>query len=170
MGGLDARYYITHLGGAERVLSLTTLGTPHRGSSFADWARPRLGRLICPLFDLFGLPRGAFDDLTVACCKEFNEKTPDAPGVRYFSVAGRFQPTWLTPEWHLPASILQKTEGDNDGVVSVQSAEYGESCTIWEGDHMNLVNWLHPWAVANPHSERVADYAALVSRLAEEGF
>src|SRR5437879_9812393 len=35
MGGLDARYMIAHLGMAHRVLSLTTLGTPHRGSPFA---------------------------------------------------------------------------------------------------------------------------------------
>jgi triacylglycerol lipase len=170
MGGLDARYFIAHLGGASRVLTLTTLGTPHRGSSFADWALPRLGRLISPLFDFLGLPRKAFDDLTVTRCKQFNEQTPDAPGVRYFSVAGRFQPTWLTPEWQLPASILQKAEGDNDGVVSIRSASYGESCTVWEGDHMNLVNWLHPWVRPDKQCDRLNDYAALVGRLADEGF
>src|SRR5436190_23024830 len=31
MGGLDSRYLITHLGMSDCVLSLTTLGTPHRG-------------------------------------------------------------------------------------------------------------------------------------------
>ena len=31
-GGLDAKYMITHLGMEERVASLTTLCTPHRGS------------------------------------------------------------------------------------------------------------------------------------------
>ncbi|MFO0865908.1 MAG: hypothetical protein U0744_14870 [Gemmataceae bacterium] len=38
MGGLDSRYMITKLGMADQVISLTTLGTPHRGSPFADWA------------------------------------------------------------------------------------------------------------------------------------
>ena len=37
MGGLDARYMISCLGMAQRVLTLTTLGTPHRGTAFADW-------------------------------------------------------------------------------------------------------------------------------------
>src|SRR4051812_15186044 len=36
MGGLDARYLISKLAPAGRVLSLTTVGTPHRGSAFAD--------------------------------------------------------------------------------------------------------------------------------------
>src|SRR3954447_10597350 len=37
MGGLDARYMISRLDMAGRVLTLTTRGTPHRGTSFADW-------------------------------------------------------------------------------------------------------------------------------------
>ena len=46
MGGLDSRYLISRLAMADRVLTLTTLGTPHRGSSFADWASGRLVRLV----------------------------------------------------------------------------------------------------------------------------
>src|SRR2546421_448283 len=37
MGGLDARHMISALGMEKHVLTLTTLGTPHRGTSFADW-------------------------------------------------------------------------------------------------------------------------------------
>jgi len=41
MGGLDSRHAISlRLGLAERVLTLTTLGTPHRGTAFADWGVP----------------------------------------------------------------------------------------------------------------------------------
>ena len=36
LGGLDARYMISRLGMAQRVLSLTTIGTPHLGSPIAD--------------------------------------------------------------------------------------------------------------------------------------
>src|ERR1700680_3312371 len=35
LGGLDARYMISRLGMADQVLTLTTIATPHRGSSFA---------------------------------------------------------------------------------------------------------------------------------------
>src|SRR5262252_6205372 len=36
MGGLDSRFLIAKLGLANRVLSLTTIGTPHHGSPIAD--------------------------------------------------------------------------------------------------------------------------------------
>jgi len=36
MGGLDARYLIGKLGYGDRVASLTTISTPHRGSKIAD--------------------------------------------------------------------------------------------------------------------------------------
>lgn len=36
MGGLDARYVISKLGYGDRVASLTTVSTPHRGSAIAD--------------------------------------------------------------------------------------------------------------------------------------
>src|SRR5712691_10689104 len=37
MGGLDSRHMINHLGMANRVHSLTTIGTPHRGTAYVDW-------------------------------------------------------------------------------------------------------------------------------------
>ena len=171
MGGLDSRYMISRLGMAPRVLSLTTIGTPHRGSSFVDWGVRRFARLVCPVFEFFGLSYQAFKDLTTANCKVFNRETPDAPGVRYYSIAGRFLTDWLAPEWQLSSSIVERMEGPNDGVVSVESATYGENCDVWEGDHLNLVNWTHPLAGAFRHSpERSADYAGLVCRLAAAGF
>src|SRR5262245_66403718 len=36
LGGLEARYAISRLGLADRLLSLTTIGTPHRGAPQAD--------------------------------------------------------------------------------------------------------------------------------------
>ena len=38
LGGLDARYALTHLGLAARVRSLVTVGTPHRGTWMAHWS------------------------------------------------------------------------------------------------------------------------------------
>jgi triacylglycerol lipase len=166
MGGLDARYLISRLGMAPRVLTLTTLGTPHRGSPFADWGVIRLGRLLRPVLDYFGLRYQAFYDLTVAYCRRFNAEVPDVSTVRYFSVAGRFASTWWSPEWRLPAHILDRTEGPNDAVVSVESARWGESCEVWEnGHHLNLVNW----RATRPHRDRIDDYVRLVRRLADVG-
>jgi triacylglycerol lipase len=170
MGGLDSRYLISRLGMAPRVLTLTTLGTPHRGSAFADWGIRRLQRVLQPLFDFVNVPYQAFFDLTTARCAEFNRQTPDAPGVRYFSVAGDFLLRWLTPEWQIPARILYRSEGPNDGVVSVASATWGEDLTTWDGDHLNLINWKHSWVPARRQNDRTSHYADLVRRLADEGY
>jgi triacylglycerol lipase len=171
MGGLDSRYLISRMGMEDRVLSLTTLGTPHRGSPFADWGVRHLAHFVQPFLDLLGVTYDAFFDLTTKSCKEFNEQTPDSPKVRYFSVAGRFRPDWLYPEWQLPYRIIASREGPNDGFVSEASAKYGEDCTFWDGDHVSLINWPAPAAKARGvWRDRVEDYAVLVRRLADEGF
>jgi triacylglycerol lipase len=141
MGGLDSRYMISRLGMADRVVTLTSLGTPHRGTPFADWGIRRLGRLVKPLLQLFGIPTQGFYDLTTDACRRFNDEVPDAPGVRYFSVAGRHHGQLHNPEWLLPYNIVLQAEGANDGVVSLTSARHGESLEVWEGDHLSLVNW-----------------------------
>jgi triacylglycerol lipase len=91
--------------------------------------------------------------------------------VRYFSVAGRHEGHWLCPEWQIPAFIVGRAEGPNDGVVSVASAAHGERCEVWEGDHLSLVNWPNPGAqVRGRWQDRSPRYAALVNRLADEGY
>jgi triacylglycerol lipase len=171
MGGLDARYMISRLGMSERVLSLTTLGTPHRGSTFADWGVSRLSRVVRPILHWLGLSTQAFLDLTTAKCRQFNEGVPDVPSVRYFSVAGRHDGNWLTPEWYLSYSLVHRLEGENDGVVSVASAQWGEHTELWDGDHFSLVNWPNPFARNRGWDRDPAQrYGPLVRRLADEGF
>jgi triacylglycerol lipase len=153
MGGLDARYMISRLGMAGRVLSLTTLGTPHRGTPFADWGLGRLRHLVKPLLDFFGIPTGAFYDLSTAGARRLSQQMPDAPGVRYFSVAGRLPPDH-DPQWLLSHTIVAQEEGPNDGLVSVASAQYGESLDVWEGDHLSLVGWLHHLRAGSPAATR----------------
>jgi triacylglycerol lipase len=171
MGGLDSRYMVSCLGMGERVLTLTTLGTPHRGTAFADWGVSRLERLLKPIFNFLGVPTQAFYDLTTARCKTFNDKVPNVSGVRYFSVAGKHDGTFLNPEWLLPYRIVLEKEGPNDGVVSVASANYGERMDIWDGDHLSLVNWLNPLARHRSFwRDPAARYGPLLRRLADEGY
>lgn len=141
MGGLDARYMISKLDMADRVLSLTTIGTPHRGSAFADWGIHKLGWCLRPIFHMFNMSPDAFYDLTTENCRRFNEEVKDVPGVRYYSIAGQRDRAALGPFWYLPWRIVYDREGPNDGVVSVNSARYGENCDVWDADHLNLVNW-----------------------------
>jgi triacylglycerol lipase len=170
MGGLDARYMIARLGMHRHVLTLTTLGTPHRGSAFADWGTRRLERLARPVFDFLGVPTEAFYDLTRARCQVFNAEVPDAAGVRYFSVAGRHSGTFASPEWLIPYHVVQMMEGSNDGVVSVESARYGEDLEIWEGDHLSLVNLRSPLAGSASGRDTLPRYGKLLQRLADLGY
>ena len=171
MGGLDARYMVSRLGMESRVLSVTTVGTPHRGSAFADWGVSRFARLVEPLLRFLFIPSEAFRDLTTDRCRRFNEDVPDAPGVRYFSVAGRCERDWVGLEWLLPYRVVERAEGPNDGVVSVASATWGEHTEVWPGDHLNLVNWPNRHACRRGRWPDLApDYGRVVRRLALAGF
>ena len=160
LGGLDARYLISRLGMAERVLSLTTISTPHRGTPFADWGIDNAAWLMRPTLRYLTLSHQAFQDLTLASCRRFNDEVPDVPGVRYFSVGSEL--VGFRPEWMFSHALVRSTEGPNDGVVSVASARYGEACDVWTGDHMSLAVWQ-----ASDESPR---WAGLVGRLRDLGF
>ena len=65
MGGLDARHMLFNDRGQgrihESVASLTTIGTPHEGTSFADWALNYFPRLPAAL-PTIGLNINRFKD------------------------------------------------------------------------------------------------------------
>ena len=171
MGGLDSRYMISRLEMAERVLTLTTLGTPHRGTSFADWGVSRFERIVKPVLDTLGMPTEAFFDLTRERCRLFNEAVKDAANVRYFSVAGKHDGHFLHLEWLLPHRIILNEEGENDGLVSVVSATYGEHCDIWDDDHHGMINWYHPVKhYRGTLRDPAQRYGSILRRLADLGY
>ena len=59
---------ISRLDMHEQVLSLTTIGTPHRGTAFADWSLRRFGRAGKPVLNFLRIPTDAWDDLTTERC------------------------------------------------------------------------------------------------------
>lgn len=168
LGELDGRYLISRLGMAHRVRTLTTVGTPHRGTAFADWGLRRLERVVRPLLEWACIPHQAFYDLTTAACHRFNHEVLDVPEVRYFSVAGHYEcGSWRADAWSLPHGIVAEAEGPNDGVVSVASATWGEHLEVWDCDHFGLVNWPNPVLRAGGRWEdRSPRYAALTQLLA----
>ncbi len=142
MGGLDARFMIAHLGMAERVETLITIATPHRGSPYADWVFENLGRKLrgIDLVRKFKIELSALADLRVSAMPRFNDQTKDVSGVGYFSVSTFQQPSRLAP-FFLPChKVVFEREGDNDGVVSVRSAIWGKHLGTWQTDHLHAVN------------------------------
>lgn len=147
MGGLDARYMISRLKPENvKVLSLTTIASPHRGSAFADYVFKELGPANLPrlykVLEAVGLSTGAFSQLTTKYMRgEFNDKTPDVPGVRYFSYGATMRPS-LWSAFRQPHRIVEREEGPNDGLVSVESAKWGTyKGTLVDVSHLDLINW-----------------------------
>lgn len=188
MGGLDARYMISHLLGPSssvRVASLTTIATPHRGSPVADFlvdadskSPIHLPRLY-GVFSRVGFGTEAFEQLTTRHMAEtFNPQTPDVPGVRYFSYGADIGglPS-LFGVFRQPYSVIRDREGPNDGLVSVQSSRWGEyQGTLVAVSHLDLINWSNRmrWAMREMMGMRkkfnaVAFYLDIADMLSKQG-
>lgn len=142
-GGLDARYAVSRLGMDRYVASLTTVGTPHAGCVFAD----RLLELL-PEWIVRGVAwhynsamkrlgdanpdfLSAVRDLTASRCAVINGETPDKDGVMYRSVASKMI-HWSGGKFPLNLShiLIKGFDGENDGLVSVESASRGENSVL----------------------------------------
>ncbi|OAL54221.1 alpha/beta-hydrolase [Pyrenochaeta sp. DS3sAY3a] len=147
MRGLDSRYMISQLKPTEfKILSLTTIATPHRGSAFADYMFQTIGPLgtkrLYKVLEYFGLETGAFTQLTQEYMRDnFNPKTPDVADVKYYSYGASLEPS----RWSVFApshAIIKPVEGVNDGLVSVSSSQWGEyKGTLIGVSHLDLINW-----------------------------
>lgn len=152
MGGLDARYMITKLDMADRVASLSTVGTPHQGTSIADWGT-RWGGLVMQLLrGLLRMDTKLIYDLTTEGCQRFNEEVENAPQVKYFTYSGSKEKLRISPLFWPAYDVIMEREGENDGLVSVNSARWvaGGRTTPDNGvkymgnfraDHLDLIGW-----------------------------
>lgn len=147
MGGLDSRYMISRLKPPNvKVLSLTTIASPHRGSAFADYVLDQIGPERLPkvyrALQLLRVETGAFTQLTRKYMREeFNPKTPDRDGVKYFSYGATAMPP-LWSAFRQSHRIVAEAEGANDGLVSVDSSQWGTyKGTLVDVSHLDLINW-----------------------------
>jgi triacylglycerol lipase len=159
MGGLDARYAIACLGMAPRIASLTTIGTPHRGTPLAD-----LGALSGAFGRLSGR-LGAIHDLSPRQMAAFNLAVDDVPGVAYGCVVAAARGgmsrvhTLLVPGY----LFLRRQAGDNDGVVPASSQRWGAVWGEIDADHWGAVGWSSAFDAA-------AFYERLAWDLGQRGF
>ncbi len=166
MGGLDARYLASRLGLSERIASIITVGTPHRGTPLADLGTGLFG--VAPtakkLLGKMGVDVGGFFDLTTEKMVHFNREVPDAEGVFYGCFVARapggvtaMNPL-LVPTWKL----IHARAGDNDGLVPLESQKWGEVLGTIDADHWAQIGWSGSF-------DAPAFYEALVRELMKRG-
>ena len=157
MGGLDARHMMFNDRNDgeihQRVASLTTISTPHEGSPFADWGLDNLTPLHL-LIQKLGVDLSALKDLRTDTCKTFNEhqdvkefEMACKGTIKFQTYAGK-QDFWgVFTGLKIPFEIVRKTEGENDGMVSVRSARWRDEYfkgTLDKTDHLNEMGWWAP--------------------------
>ncbi|CUM68438.1 uncharacterized protein PRCAT00006161001 [Priceomyces carsonii] len=186
MGGLDSRYLISKLKQRDyEVVSLTTISTPHHGSECADFFMDHFKNSTA-MQKLFP----SVKELTTQNLVKFNEEIQNDPSVSYFSYGARFTPKWynlFNVTWRIirrSIELRNKREHthistDNDGMVSVESAKWGEYLgTLDQVDHLDLINWTNRARLAfdkvvfqeNPKFNAIALYSSIADSLAKKGF
>jgi triacylglycerol lipase len=146
-GTIYTRYAITNLGLASKVASHTSLCGPHRGSSAADVIIGVCGDVggwlvgaTCDVIYSFLLgdsnPNSYDNAIAVSrpyMNNVFNPNCPNASGIYYQSFATRIKT--ITADMMLEPTFLLILyyEGANDGLVSVNSAKWGNFRGVIEG-------------------------------------
>lgn len=158
-GGLDARYLVSSLDFGDRVATVTTIGSPHHGTRIADIA---LGLLPGPVVNLLGFLTeilGAGDAQAVTNLYEmteqyaetvFNPENLDDSRISYYSIGGEtnvltldlFNEDICNPLLLVGHLALSTADGPNDGLVSVESATYGEYLGTIPADNLDQVGQL----------------------------
>lgn len=137
-GGLDSRYAVSCLGLDSCVASLTTINSPHLGCKWVDDILKKIpdsivqkiARRYNSVFSKLGDTNPDFIkallDLTSSNCVELNKEMPDRDNVYCQSVMSRMSSMFsdMFP-LNIAYLLVKRSEGENDGLVSVESAKWG---------------------------------------------
>ncbi|MEW5735087.1 MAG: alpha/beta fold hydrolase [Thermodesulfobacteriota bacterium] len=190
-GCLYTRYAISNLGLSTKVASHTSIAGPHRGSVIADVilgiVPNSLEWLVGDVMDfvyafVFGddnpnTLQNGYELTRSYMTNTFNPSVPNKTGIYYQSWTGKIKTMAVNARnWYFVATwpILLAYEGDNDGLVSVNSAKWGSFRGVKEGawysagvDHLNEVN--QPLGVT-PGFDSPDFFVSIVSELKSKGY
>jgi len=166
-GGIESRYMIGLPGMEGKVASLTTIATPHRGSMIADMVMNKIPSdsnavilLVNSLAKLIGDPLpdayNAGYELTSEYMEKFNSMIKDRKGVYYQSYSGIIDRDFPHPIWKKLWKTLWELDGPNDGLVSVNSARWGEFRGTVTQNGKNIVS--HADIIGMHHLTGVYDF------------
>ena len=189
-GGLECRYLISALGIEHKIASLTTISTPHRGSvmveklaNVPDWLYKGFSEVMNVVFGLQGDDDPDFyngsQSLTPAYMEKFNAEHPDKKGVYYQSFAGYMEEPKNDIILSVTSLASSKLEGENDGIVAVDSAKWANYGGVLQGangrgvSHMDEVDFRRRDVAIKPvlGATTVREfYIAVAADLAKRGY
>jgi len=153
-GGIDSRYFIWKYQYGDRVASLTTISTPHRGSEIADIIcchkrthTKRAQKRLAAIGKLFGDENpdvyNSILDLTTAKMNEFNQAVKADNRVYYQSVYSLINSPLDDPFFLRSYNYIKIMNGDNDGMVSEYSARWGDNIIKIDDclSHDQIIDW-----------------------------
>ena len=182
MGGLDMRHALSKMDIANRVESLTTIATPHHGSSLADLVLKvpeLLTEKLSLVFDWFGnnmYPKtksdalGSLEQLTCGFVQDvFNPDHPDIEEVAYYSYSaavGKGTEHSINPVLRFQNNQIFDQEGINDAFVSVKSAKWGTHLETIPLSHLSQMH-----LQMNKESQKIYEqfWKDILVRLAKNG-
>jgi triacylglycerol lipase len=180
LGGLDARYAVVVLG-CSQIASITTIGTPHKGTPLANWAdrQIRKGYPWYWLFRLMGYDmakRRFIKEITTKFMAEtFNQKVPDPYDIRKYSVVSEasyddFNLSYLFwfPSLWLENEETPMAQGPNDGMVPTESQEWGKVIGRFKADHLAQINH-HEFRAMDMSEISRNIYQTIYDNLSKEG-
>lgn len=145
-GGLDARYMISKLDMGDYVASLTLMCTPNRGCKFVDYACKLPDFIYRAIAKFFNNRYRSFGDknpdfytasrqFSTAYSKEFNDDVKDVDKVYYQSYATLVKNMFSDYILTIPYIIVKLCDGKNDGLVTPESAKWGEYKGVIKNKH-----------------------------------
>lgn len=183
-GGMECRYMISRLGMAPYVASLTTISTTHHGSRTVDIGLkfPRaifkaVGVLVDIYWGIIGDRHPDFYNSTVEMsrewCTSFNEQILDDPEVYYQSYAACMKYPISDPFFFWNNIVVWLFDGPNDGLVSVESATWGEFKGNLQGRYirgLSHADTVDMYRISTPGLDVPELYCKIVEELKKKGY
>ncbi|MCL2230207.1 MAG: hypothetical protein FWC01_03870 [Treponema sp.] len=179
-GGLDSRYFLWKYDYGDKVASLTTMSTPHRGAEIADvvWEQrivhTEFGMKILKLFgEMYGDQNPDLYNVGYALStdnmEKFNEEVVLDHRVYFQSIYSVIRRSTDDLMFYNSHRYIKRITGENDGVVSEHSAAWGENIIKIETplNHIEIIDI----KMRKISGLDVPDiYIGILNNLAEKGF
>ena len=194
-GGIDVRYAISKLGLEDKIASVTMISSPNHGSKtldklfsiFGEWLFKFLAVFVNLWFKILGDKKPDFFGTTKQFCSSymegFNKEITDSPSILYQSFAGKMKNPFSDIFMCFMNFVMKFCDGENDGLVSVESAKWANFRGVIEGQKLLGISHAHEVDAyrTNPkikeadglpkNSKTIRDfYINLIAELKEEGF